>query len=185
MRYCWMIFYYLVAYNLPSRYFPFGKWAGALRALLVKKILGARCGENLEIEGRVLLGRFTDVEIGRNVQINEECRLRNVKIGNDVMIAPQVYALHSGHNHSSLDVPMRWQGARHYPPTIIEDDVWIGARAMVMPGRVIGKGAIVAAGAVVTRNVEPWTIVGGNPADIIRRRMPHLGRTAVGVSAGK
>jgi len=53
---------------------------------------------------------------------------------------------------------------------VIEDDVWIGTNAIILPGRRLGKGSIIAAGAVVTRDVEPYAIVGGNPARLIKRR---------------
>ena len=59
-------------------------------------------------------------------------------------------------------------------PVIIEHYVWIGARALICPGVTIGEGAVVAAGAVVTRNVEPYFIVGGNPATFIRQRSHNL-----------
>ena len=55
-------------------------------------------------------------------------------------------------------------------PTTIGDGAWIGMRAMLMPGVTIGEGAIIAAGAVVTRNVAPYTVVGGNPAQLIKKR---------------
>ena len=86
------------------------------------------------------------------------------------MIAPYVYILHSGHNFESKEITMRFQGEKFYPKTIIEDDVWIGARSIINAGKKIGKGAIVAAGSVVTRDVEPYTIVGGNPAKTIKKR---------------
>ncbi len=54
--------------------------------------------------------------------------------------------------------------------TVIENDVWIGYKATIMPGVRSGNGAVIAAHAVVTRNVEPYTIVGGNPAEPIRKR---------------
>lgn len=170
MKKLWLLIYYLVGFNLPSRYFPFGVQFSRFRALIVKRILGKACGKNLEIEAGVLLGKFDDVTIGNDVQINERSRLRNVDIGNSVMIAPEVYVLHSGHGYSRLDVPMRFQGETKYGKTIIEDDVWIGARAIILPGRRICKGAIVAAGSVVTKDVNPFEIVGGNPARIIGNR---------------
>jgi acetyltransferase-like isoleucine patch superfamily enzyme len=55
-------------------------------------------------------------------------------------------------------------------PVVIGKDVWIGANVIILPGRTIGEGAVIAAGSVVTKNVEPYTIVGGNPAKLIRRR---------------
>ncbi len=57
--------------------------------------------------------------------------------------------------------------------TIIEDGVWIGMRAMIMPGIRIGEGAIVASGAIVTKNIEPYTVVAGNPAKFIKQRFPN------------
>jgi len=166
----WILFYYLIGFYLPNRYYPLGCEFSKIRAFLVKRILKSKCGTNLEIEGRVLLGKFDDITIGNNVQINENSRLRNVKIGDDVMIAPSVYILHSGHNFESKEISMRFQGDRLYPETIIEDDVWIGACSIINAGKKIGKGSIVAAGSVVTKDIEPYTIVGGNPAMIIRKR---------------
>ncbi len=62
------------------------------------------------------------------------------------------------------------QGEKKGINPIIEDDVWIGRNAIIMPGVRIGKGSIVGAGAVVTKNVEPYSIVGGVPAKLIRKR---------------
>ena len=75
-------------------------------------------------------------------------------------------------NHISADteIPMCFQGKTENKVTRIDDDCWIGARAMIMPGRVIGSGSIIAAGAIVTRDVEPFSVVGGNPAKLIRKR---------------
>lgn len=170
MRLLFTALYYGVAYHLPHRYFPLGRLCSRFRAFLVKRLLGARCGIGLEIEGQVLLGKFTDVSIGNHVQINERARLRHVSLGDHVMIAPEVYVLHSGHEYRDRTVPMRFQGETHFPETIIEDDVWVGARAVILPGRRLGRGSIVAAGSVVVHDVEPYTIVGGNPATLIRVR---------------
>ena len=65
---------------------------------------------------------------------------------------------------------MRVQGASDSRPITIDNDVWIGLRAMIMPGVTIGDHAIVAAGSVVTKDVPEWAIVGGNPAKIIKSR---------------
>lgn len=170
MKNIWILIYYFIGYKLPNRYFPFGKIFSDFRAFLVRKILQSKCGVNLEIEGEVLLGKFNDVSIGNNVQINERSRLRNVIIGNDVMIAPEVYILHSGHNFEDTNVAMRFQGEKFYSKTIIEDDVWIGARTIINAGKKIGHGSIVAAGSVVTKDIEPNSIVGGNPAQLIKKR---------------
>lgn len=113
--------------------------------------------------------------IGRNSQI--EC---DATIGNNVIFANCV-ALVGRYDHHYLQVgtPTRlasqirdndytWKGLQS--KIIIEDDVWIGYGAIILSGVKIGKGSIVAAGSVITKNVEPYTIVGGNPANFIKMR---------------
>ena len=94
----------------------------------------------------------------------------NIKIGNDVMMGPDIYIPANNHNFDRIDIPMRIQGTSNSKPVIIEDDCWIGARVIITPGKRICKGAIVGAGSVVTRSVENYSVVGGNPARIIRNR---------------
>ncbi len=165
-----ILIYYLIAYKLPSQYFPFGKISCRIRYNLWKLILKGSIGNNVKIQANVLVGKFDDIWVGSFVAINENCRLRNVVIGNYVLIAPDVYVLHSGHGYSELEVPMYLQEETKYDKTIIEDNVWIGARSVILPGRRIGEGSIVAAGSVVTKDVAPFSIVGGNPAKLIKYR---------------
>ncbi|MDP3911445.1 MAG: DapH/DapD/GlmU-related protein [Gemmatimonadales bacterium] len=77
----------------------------------------------------------------------------------------------------TIDTPIRLQGPGEVRPIRIADDVWIGTRAIILPGVTIGEGAIIAAGAVVTTSVPARMIVGGNPARIIRCR-DDVGPTA-------
>ncbi len=89
----------------------------------------------------------------------------SIEIGDDVQIAPHVLLMTATH---PLDAPTRlalWESGR---PIAIEDAAWLGAGAIVLPGVRIGREAIVGAGAVVTRDVAPRTIVAGNPARVIR-----------------
>lgn len=65
---------------------------------------------------------------------------------------------------------MQEQGYTKPRPVVIDDDVWIGSRVTILPGVHIGKGSIIGAAAVVTHDVEPYTIVGGNPAKLIKKR---------------
>ena len=115
-------------------------------------------------------GTGSQIEIGARSMIGENCRINNVVIGRDVLMAPEVIILHRQHGTASTDIPMREQPLITPGPTIVEDDVWIGTRAIIMPGLRIGKGAIVAAGAVVTSDVPAYAIVGGVPARVIRMR---------------
>jgi maltose O-acetyltransferase len=161
--------YYLLGQHLPNSNIPAGRVFSVFRSFLLRNF-AARVGREIILESRVYFGSGKDIEIGSRVHINEECWIRNAAIGNTVMIAPRVMILISGHNTDRTDIPMMDQGPRLYPQTVIEDDVWIGAQALILPGIRIGRGAIVAAGAVVTKDVEHYAVVGGNPARTIKRR---------------
>ncbi len=103
--------------------------------------------------------------IGRGTELNIS---RLVTIGKEVMIASGVYI--TDHNHGmSVSEPMHEQPCEARPISI-GDDVWIGAHAVILPGVRIGKGAVVAAGAVVSKNVNSFEVVGGVPARVIKRR---------------
>ena len=98
-------------------------------------------------------------------------------IGNYVCIGAEAVILMGGNNTHRTDwfslYPFADNIAASYQakgPTTIGDGAWIGMRAMLMPGVTIGEGAIIAAGAVVTRNVAPYAVVGGNPAQVIKKR---------------
>ena len=164
-----LLLYYVLLNKLPDSRMPGGKFCTRLRATFLRKALKS-LGTDIEIESNVFFGDGRDIEIGSHIQINEDCWIRNAKIGNYVMIAPKVMILNFGHITTSLKTPMIFQGKRVYKQTVLEDDVWIGARAIIMPGVRIGKGSIVAAGAIVTKDVEPYAIVGGNPARVIKYR---------------
>lgn len=173
MKNFFLLVYYAILTKMPDSRMLGGKYFTKLRAVFLRRALKA-LGTNIEIESNVFFGDGRDIEIGNYIQINEDCWIRNAKIGNYVMIAPKVMILNYGHITTSFDTPMIFQGKRVYKQTIIEDDVWIGARCIIMPGVRIGKGAIVAAGAIVTKDVEPYTVVGGNPAKLIKYRKEDL-----------
>ncbi|KVM01942.1 sugar O-acetyltransferase [Burkholderia stagnalis] len=108
-----------------------------------------------------------DIRVGRNVFINQNCTfydLGGLDIGDDVMIGPNVSLITSGH---PLE-PSRRRAFVVARPIRIERNVWIGAGATVIGGVTVGENAVVGAGAVVTRDVPPNTLVGGNPAKVIR-----------------
>jgi maltose O-acetyltransferase len=164
-----LFLYYTVGVALPDLAFPGGRTFNAMRCSLLKAIL-PKFGRGNEIDGGVYIGDGSDVFIGDRCQINHGCRLGNVVIGSYVMIGPEVVVLAQLHETRSIRIPMVYQGRVAKPPTTIEDDVWIGTRAIVMPGLRIGRGAIIGAGAVVTRDVPPYVVVAGVPARVIRHR---------------
>lgn len=90
-----------------------------------------------------------------------------------VLCGPDVMFVGDDHNFDSIGTPITFSGRPPLRATRVGDDVWIGARAIVMAGTTIGSGAIVAAGAVVTRDVEPFAIVAGMPAKVIGYRFEN------------
>ncbi len=112
------------------------------------------------------------VEIGHHTLLNKDTKIGGqcgVKIGNYVMLSYNVNLVSEDHSYESPNLPIKKQGFNGGPISI-EDDVWIGANAVIMPNVRIGKGAIVGSNAVVTKNIAPYTIVGGIPARFIKNR---------------
>lgn len=112
-----------------------------------------------------------DFVAGKYSFMNYGCDIcPKVKVGAYVMFAPRVMITGSDHDISQPGVPMYFTARPGVSETIIEDDVWLGARSIIMAGVRINRGAVVAAGAVVTKDVEAYTVVAGVPAKPIRKR---------------
>jgi putative colanic acid biosynthesis acetyltransferase WcaF len=109
-----------------------------------------------------------NIKIGERVVINQfcllDCRKYSIKIGNDTDIGPYTRIWTLGHDPDDVDHKVK--GA----DTIIEDHVWIASGVTILPGTKIGRGAVVSAGSVVTKNLESLSVSAGNPAKIIRQR---------------
>lgn len=164
--------YYGFAQYLPDSYTPIvGKISNAIRVFCCRHIF-LYCGKNVScINRRVFFGKGDEVEIGDYSGIGANCTLHpKVKIGKYVMMGPDVYIVGNNHITSDPNTPMFFQGKEQNRQTIIEDDCWIGARVMIMPGRKISKGSICASGAIIAKDVEPYSIWGGNPAKLIKKR---------------
>jgi maltose O-acetyltransferase len=169
MKYIGYAFYYLVISHLPhSRFSMLFNRIRVWYLCRVLKVLGG--GEKTYVEHHVFIGGPGRVTFGRSCQINQNTFIEEAEIGNCVMIAPNVAIISSLHNHDRVDIPMVFQGETTGRKVIIEDDVWLGRNVLVMPGLTIGKGSIVAAGSVVTKDVAPYAVVGGVPARFIRDR---------------
>ena len=163
-----LMLYYLIASSLPNSWFPMGKIYNRIRQIILGKIIVL--GRNCRIQRHVYIGNGEEIRIGDNCQINERVRMDNVHIGNHVMIAREVVFLGKTHNSESTELSMAEQGIKDDFLTVVEDDVWLGMRSIIMPGIRVGRGSIVASGAVVTKDVAPFTIVGGIPAKLIKNR---------------
>jgi acetyltransferase-like isoleucine patch superfamily enzyme len=115
----------------------------------------------------------TSLYLGKNSHINQHCCIwasenSKIRLGDNLLMGPGAKIFSSNHG-SKLGTPMNSQPHREKDITI-GNDVWVGANAVVVAGVTIGDGAIVAAGSVVTKNVEAYTIVGGIPAKLITNR---------------
>lgn len=165
-----LLLYYGIAQYLPRTFWPGGMLFSWIRAFLLRG-MGCSVGKACELEPLVDVGLRPNIQMGSHCQINKGVVLRNVKMGNYVMVAPEVVFLDRFHKTDMIDVPMALQGIERFEPSLIEDDVWIGQRVIIMPGINIGKGAIVGAGAVVTKDVPAYAVVAGIPAKIIRSRL--------------
>lgn len=160
--------YYFVAYNLPSSFVSFGMMFNKIRILLLKQM--CTIGEKNKIQRRVYVGMGKYVTIGNFCQINENVKLSNCDIGDYVMIAPGVTILGRMHQYKSINEPMILQGEIEVKKTIIENDVWIGTNAIIMPGLRISTGSIIGAGCVLTKDTIPYGVYGGVPAKLIKIR---------------
>lgn len=119
----------------------------------------------------IYIGNGSLLKIGKHCHINENVFIQAADIGNYVMIAPNVTILSKSHNFDRDDIAMISQGESSDNLPIIEDNVWVGRNAIIMPGVKLGEGCIIAAGAVVVKDVEKNTIVGGVPAKYIKSRI--------------
>lgn len=143
---------------------------------------------------RVTVGRFAMIRpssyyggeageglvVGDNSNIGAYCYIGcsgGIRIGSNVMMSPRVSLYAENHNFADLTRTMKAQGVTR-EPIVIEDDCWIASHSVVLAGVTIGKGSIVAAGSVVTRDVPPYSIVAGSPARIVRSRLSEADATS-------
>jgi acetyltransferase-like isoleucine patch superfamily enzyme len=122
--------------------------------------------DSLVHRGALLLCYGGDIELGLNCTVNPYCILYGhggLKLGDYVHIAAHVVLIPANHRFDSRTVPIASQGLEA-EGIVIEDDVWIGTGARILDGCHIGRGAVVGAGAVVTRDVAPYSIIAGVPA---------------------
>ena len=147
----------------------------ALRYLLYKGLC-RRLGGFCYIYPGARLSHTYGMDVGRNLHVNAGAFLYGrggLTIGDDVMIGPNVVVVSSQHRFDDPRLPMVAQGHRG-DPVSIGTDVWLGANAVVLPGVRVADGTVVSAGAVVTRDTEAYSIVGGVPAARIGAR-PRVG----------
>jgi maltose O-acetyltransferase len=165
-----LILYYGFAKHLPSTKMPGGKLAKKIRYHICRTLFQS-CGNNVNIEAGARFGIGKRLSIGNNSGLGVNSFVVGaVKIGENVMMGPEVVIMAYSHSYDRCDIPMNLQGSQTERPVTIGDDVWIGTRVVILPGVKIGSGVILGAGAVVSRDVPDWGIAVGNPARIVRCR---------------
>lgn len=134
---------------------------------LFSELIGKKVDESFLLIPPFFTAGGDEIRVGRNVFVNQNCTfydLGGLDIADDVMIGPNVSIVTTGHPLA----PSQRRAATLGKPIVIERNVWIAAGATVVGGVTVGENSVVAAGSVVTRDVAPNTLVGGNPARVIR-----------------
>lgn len=147
---------------------PFSRLQGATLHLFNRSV-----HPSVNIGRRVYIGDLRHISVGSRSSLGDRFQMKNciLAIGDNVMTAQEILVMGGGHVTDRTDIPMIDQGDLPKTTLTIADDVWIGARAIILAKNItIGRGAIIGAGAVVTRSVPPYAIVAGNPARVIRYR---------------
>lgn len=142
------------------------------RIIAKEKALFGKFGQHCFVQPPLYVDYGRHIEIGDHFYANMDCIFLDVNkilIGDHVMVGPRVSFYTAGH---PIDSVVRSQDLEFGLPITVEDYVWIGGNSTILPGVTIGKHAIVAAGSVVTKDVPSNTIVGGNPARVIREIQP-------------
>jgi maltose O-acetyltransferase len=170
-RFFFLCVYYVFLRYLPRSSFPFiGKPSNWLRYWCCQKIF-KYSGKKLTIERMAFFGSGMGIEIGDNSGIGRNCHIpSNTIIGKNVLIGPNLYIHGRNHAFEDPNIPIIEQKFKPCQQTIIEDDVWIGRDCAFTPGRRIKKGIVVATRSVVTKDFNEMSVIGGNPAKVIKSR---------------
>lgn len=159
--------YYMIGIHLPDAD-DAAALPNRIRYWMAKHFL-RKCGKNVNISKGARID--SDISIGDNSGIGANSMLNgSITIGDNVMMGEECVIFHQNHRFDRLDIPMCQQGFSESRPVRIGDDVWIGMRVTILSGVTVGNHCIIGAGAVVTKDVPDYAIVGGNPARILRMR---------------
>lgn len=167
----WSWVYFGLAVRMPVSYHTGGRLGQWLRSRACRHLF-RHCGHGVNVERGAYVEHPGRLEIGDRSGLGIDAYLDGpIRIGMNVMMAPRVTIFRRNHALSRTDVPMIDQGFDEFVPLEIEDDVWIGYGVIIVPSvKRIGRGSVLAAGAVVVKDVPPYTIVGGNPARVLKTR---------------
>jgi maltose O-acetyltransferase len=167
----WQALYFACARWLPLSYHC--RLAKKLRGFYARRI-AKHVGKNVNVEkganfsAELSLGDYSG--IGVNCQINGP-----VTIGDYVMMGPDCVIYTQNHKIDDLSKPMQQAGFSDVKPVTIGNDVWIGARVIILPGVTIGEGSVIGAGAVVSKDIPPYSVAVGNPIRVVKNRKEAFG----------
>ncbi len=170
----WYLIYTGIAKHLPCSYgIMGGRLAKRIRYGCCRRMF-VRCGANVNVERGATFGSGRRISIGHDSDLGINCRIYGtVHIGDHSFMGPDVVIWTTNHRFDRTDIPMMYQGSTPEQPVTIGNDVWIGTRAILLPGVHIGSHSVVGAGAVVAKDIPEWSVVAGNPARVIRYRKPE------------
>lgn len=164
-----LVLYYGFARYLPVSNILFNM-GGIIRYNLCKYIF-KKCGKHVNIERKAFFASGLDIEIGDYSGIGINAHIPNgTIIGDYVMMGPNCFILDVNHDISDVSKPMALQGCTEKKTTRIGNDVWIGRDVHMTSGRTIADGSIVAMASVLTKDFPAYSVVGGNPAKLIKSR---------------
>jgi acetyltransferase-like isoleucine patch superfamily enzyme len=147
-----------------------GKKGLLIRYILIKNLTES-CGDNVSIHPGVFIFNLNNISFGKNISIHPMCYIEGAGklfIGDNVSIAHSVSILTTNHTWDDINKPIKYNTEKN-GPVIIEEDVWIGCGCRILAGVKISKRSIIAAGAVVNKEVDSNNIVGGIPARVIKK----------------
>ncbi|MDD2435444.1 MAG: acyltransferase [Bacilli bacterium] len=164
---CWFLYNYFAKF-LPSSSTKLNFGAKYIRGFLTRNMV-LSSGKKINIEKNAEFS--PNITIGENSGIGINARIqKGTQIGDNVMMGPNVRIYTRNHKFQNKSIPMCEQGETELKPVIIKNDVWIGDGTIILPGIIINEGSIIGAGSVVTKDVEAYSIVAGNPAKFIKYR---------------
>ena len=149
----------------------------SLKLILIKKSL-LKIGKNFRCSPNAILSNPRLIEIGENVFFGNRTTINTVvpvRIGNNVMFGPEVMIISGDHNIREVGKLIKdvHEGGMNIP-VIIEDDVWVGSRVLILKGVVIGEGAVVGAGSVVIKRLPPFSVSVGHPCKPVKCRFSSI-----------
>jgi len=162
-------------YCLGPKHLPVSyrmKSASKIRSWFARRIM-ASAGKHINIERGASFTENTSIGSNSCIGINYRIQEGKVVIGNNVLMGPDVLIFTTNHESARTDIPICMQGNTESKPVVIEDDVWIGARVIILPGVTVRRGCIVGAGTVLTKTFPEYSVIAGNPGKVVKNRLDN------------